>query len=311
MSGSFRFVALLGLAVGGVSAASALPLPSDPPAGWSPLEGALRSTIAPPLNAQPSWSGFYVGVNGGGAWDWTPTASMFGLPVSLSLDPTASQMLTGDLTGSTGGFVGGAQLGYNYLWPFGLMTGIEADFDGITSASSASQGSTALLDVVNAGFTDFGSLSVSRRVDYLGTVRGRLGYQALPGLLFYATAGLAYGHAAFTAGSSIAIFDATGTPALLQSSLANYSSTRTGWTVGGGVEFPLWSNLTAKAEYLYYDLGTAYVQAPFVVALGGLAPGVAQQTGVRFTGNIARFGVNYRFDAITSMPPVAPLIAKY
>jgi outer membrane immunogenic protein len=56
--------------------------------------------------------------------------------------------------------------------------------------------------------------------------------------------------------------------------------------VGGGLEFAIYYNWTAKAEYLYVDLGNANC---------GIACGVVAPNNVSFRSNILRAGLNYRF----------------
>jgi outer membrane immunogenic protein len=108
------------------------------------------------------WSGFYVGVNGGFAFD-------------------ARDKHSGIL--DEGGF-GGGQIGYNLqgiLHPH-LVLGIEADIQG---ASIDNKGVTTLLPSGNQANHEI-------NIDYFGTVRGRLGYAAGP-VLIYGTGGFAYG----------------------------------------------------------------------------------------------------------------------
>ena len=61
---------------------------------------------------------------------------------------------------------------------------------------------------------------------------------------------------------------------------------RAGWTIGGGLEFALAQNWTAKAEYLYVNLGKFNC---------GLSCGPFVTDNVSFTTNLVRAGVNYRF----------------
>jgi outer membrane immunogenic protein len=65
--------------------------------------------------------------------------------------------------------------------------------------------------------------------------------------------------------------------------LIGNDQTNAGWTVGGGLEFALPSNWTAKVEYLYVDLGNNC----------GAGCGIANNGD--FTTNIIRGGFNYRF----------------
>ncbi len=107
-----------------------------------------------------TWTGIYVGVNGGYAWS-----------------ETSDQLATGPFGGLApeGGF-GGGQIGYN-VQRDRIVFGIEADIQGAGISASGS----------DAGLDQFKS-----ELDYFGTVRGRLGY-AFDRTLVYATGGLAYG----------------------------------------------------------------------------------------------------------------------
>jgi outer membrane immunogenic protein len=152
-------------------------------------------------------------------------------------------------------------------------------------------------------------------------VRGRLGYLITPTLLAYATGGLAYGGV----NSSVSIFQTIlgntdpipAPPSILG---GGYSNTRAGWTAGGGMEWMLMPNWSAKLEYLYYDLGSAsypvggaHYQIGFVgTALGcscggGGSAASAVSAATRFNGHIVRAGVNYHFNWFAP----APALAKY
>ena len=118
------------------------------------------------------------------------------------------------------------------------VAGIEADIQGVAGSNGASNiVSGAPLPVAPA----FGVVSVtevSKSVDYLGTVRGRIGFLFATTLLVYATGGLAYG----SVKSSTSQFQGFVPPlpfAITQAwgAAGSYSDTRTGWTVGGGLEW--------------------------------------------------------------------------
>ncbi len=74
------------------------------------------------------------------------------------------------------------------------------------------------------------------------------------------------------------------------------SQTRTGWTVGGGIEHMFSPNWTVKAEALYVDLGSTnvlpgsgyYENYPYSVY-------GTTQTKISNTAVVARVGVNYKF----------------
>ena len=93
-------------------------------------------------------------------------------------------------------------------------------------------------------------MNAKANLDWLGTTRARLGFVATPDnrLMFYATGGVAYGGGS----ASYSAFDATND--LFWT--GNPSSSRVGWTIGGGVEYAITNNITIKGEYLYYDLGS-------------------------------------------------------
>jgi outer membrane immunogenic protein len=120
-----------------------------------------------------------------------------------------------------------------------------------------------------------GTFFTSSKLTSLGTVRGRIGY-AFDRALLYATGGFAYGHVENKFNFPI---DPNSTSGL------STSGTRTGWTVGGGLEYAITNNWTVRAEGLYVDLGKS-TSGP-------------NCTGCRFgfknTYALGRVGLNYKF----------------
>ena len=108
-------------------------------------------------------------------------------------------------------------------------------------------------------------------MESFGTFRGRLGYAlgSNGGWLPYVTGGLAV--------ADIKSWDAFWP--------ASSSDFRAGWTIGGGIETILMTNVTFKLEYLYADFGSW--QAFDVV------PGTPET--VDFRTNILRGGIDYAF----------------
>ena len=132
---------------------------------------------------------------------------------------------------------------------------------------------------------------MNQKIDWFGTVRGRIGYLADPKLLLYVTGGLAYGDV-----ESSAVIGNAGT------AFSSVSNTHVGYTVGAGIEGVIGGNWTARLEYLYVDLGT--VNGSFLTTIGGLGGGVLSSNySSRITDNILRVGVNYKFGG--------PVVAKY
>ncbi len=126
-----------------------------------------------------------------------------------------------------------------------------------------------------------------------GTLRGRIGVLPSERLLLYATGGLAFGHAQLStslttfsgaAPDCVNLFGANNCEA------GSASSLLAGWTIGGGAEWAFARGWSAKAEYLYYDLGTLSHSMtdpnfPFVF-----------NASADFKGSIARGGINFKFD---------------
>jgi outer membrane immunogenic protein len=82
---------------------------------------------------------------------------------------------------------------------------------------------------------------MSAKFDELATARARFGYLVLPDLLAYGTTGLGWGHS--TVDETFSGFAAEG------------HANNFGWVAGAGLEYKLWSNFIARAEYLHYDFG--------------------------------------------------------
>jgi outer membrane immunogenic protein len=217
--------------------------------------------------------------------------------------------------GSSAAFIGGGQLGYNYQVG-SFVGGIEADIQGI--AGSKGSGSMSRLNRVFGNNTSNDNVaavfSAQKSLDYLGTVRGRVGYLFLPNLLVYGTGGLAYGGINLNVGGVIGLAPTVPGFTTNGPGAGSYSGTQVGWTAGGGLEWMFMPNWSAKVEYLYYDLGTARTNVGVGSAslnAGGAEDGIkwsnATIATARINGNIVRAGVNYHFN----FGGAAPVVAKY
>jgi outer membrane immunogenic protein len=251
-------------------------------AGLTVAAGAAdlpRRAVAPiaPIMTVPvfTWTGFYVGVHAGYAFSESDIRTQgnaantianvgaLARPPSLSFDQD--------------GFIGGAQIGYNLQ--FGaFVAGVEADISYTDLGTSTDYRSPVTFGAALAGTRS----TFSQDLEYLGTVRARLGV-AFGRALVYATGGLAYGDVNYQA-------DFFNSPGALQFT-GRKSGVEVGYTIGAGVEYAFTNNLTLKAEYLYYDLGSQNV---VVNAIPGV--GLNSYTS-RFEteGHIARVGLNYKF----------------
>jgi outer membrane immunogenic protein len=203
-----------------------------------------------------SWTGCYVGVEGGGIGGRSkdtaadPTRADFGRPFNNGFD------LTGGLVGGTAGC--------NYQvsnWVFGG----ENDISWTNASGSA-------LDIApfNTGATS------QTEEKWLDTLRGRIGF-AWDRALFYGTGGAAFADTTVQVCGLVCVSD---------------SKTLTGWTAGGGIEYAAWDHVTLKVEYLHAEFGTSIYINPSVQE----APGRTIVTrDVPLTNDIVRAGVNYKF----------------
>jgi opacity protein-like surface antigen len=221
------------------------------------------------------WTGFYVGANGGYGGGTVGGVTAFAQP-GLAFSTYVSNRF--------GGAVAGGQAGYNYQLANQIVLGLETDaqWSGVRAWHQATT-----VGVPNGFvFTD-----TPNAMTWFGTTRARIGY-AHGASLTYGTGGVAYGEIT-TSGTQFAgaLFSGSG------------GRTQVGWTVGGGSEYALSPNLSLKAEYLYVSFSG--INGP-AVGLGAAPFGGSYATG-RFTTNLTRVGLNWRFGGA----PLAPVVAKY
>ncbi len=122
---------------------------------------------------------------------------------------------TGD--GKFAGFIGGGEIGHDWRLAPTIVAGVETDIQGVAGGGGASFAS-AEPGVLAPADTFPGSVTVPRSLDYLGALRGRVGYLSTPSLLLYATGGLAYGGTSLS--SSFLGTETKGSPAWSGCSLA-------------------------------------------------------------------------------------------
>jgi outer membrane immunogenic protein len=199
---------------------------------------AVKALARPPVLAS-TWSGLYVGVHGGAAWQSAPNWSFADRPALLVFDP---QTLTG--TGNLGA-VGGLQAGYNWQFAPAWVLGVEGD---MSWASLADHRTLAPL-TFNGGTAMAGSsASMSANTQWLSSARTRIGYVGWNKTLLYFTGGAAWANVEYN-GQSMVTF--LGSPVTSQVSA---TTTKAGWVLGGGAEWMATSNIMIRAEYLYYNL---------------------------------------------------------
>jgi len=240
---------------------------------------------SPPTAPAFSWTGVYFGLNAGwlGADNSMVNQATPGVDPGVDVEDLAT-LASGEFPlGNKSGFIGGAEIGYNYQFN-NWVAGIEADIQGIAGQAVNSS-------ITSSSGTLGSTLNGSMDTKWLGTLRGRLGFVPAPTLLVYGTGGLAYSEIQATTSlsqsdSSIG-FTGTGTGG------NGFAELVTGWTAGGGVEWMFTQNWSFKVEYLHYDLGTAsFTWSATDIAIN---PGTIYQnetTSVHNQGNILRVGLN-------------------
>jgi outer membrane immunogenic protein len=228
---------------------------------------AVSAVSAAPVPVPFTWTGFYFGGQIGAGI--ARTSSSFSGFDAGDTAPAVSP--------NGAGLIVGGQVGYNRQIGF-LLAGLETDIAGAFIKGNASSISP------NTFFT----VPTEQDINWFGTLRGRVGIVPTERLLLFATGGLAYGGVAV---SSISL--AVGGNCITSScGTGSASATRTGPTVGGGLEYA-WSNYaTFKAEYLYVDLGTLSVTYPVTLAVSKAT------TTSTFAANIVRVGLNIKLDAL-------------
>jgi outer membrane immunogenic protein len=205
-----------------------------------------------------TWTGFYVGVQLGGAFGNT------------NLNVPAFNYAK-NLTNN--GVFGGGMVGYNYQinnWVLGL----QGEFNGAGGGSST-----------NTGYGVYGNaivgVTAKTTQPWIASIDGRLGY-AVDKALFYAIGGVAFTQLDPSVTYTIGTLAAT-----------SYKNNRslTGYDVGGGVEYAFTNNWTGRVEYRYYGFNSsnnnngALFGTPYLYRNGNL------------TDNTVRVGLAYKFGA--------------
>jgi outer membrane immunogenic protein len=301
----------------------------------------------PPPPPPPMWTGFYAGLNAGYNFgtNSNANAAVTTSPYSYTawgpeyagyfpVVPLQGVGLTqsGSIANTQNGFIGGGQIGYNFQYGSHIVIGIETDFQGTTASGSgrvagANAVSNNLVYYGNSPYQDTvsaaGGTVVQAGVNWIGTVRGKVGYLFTPTLLAYATGGFAYGsvyanvaQTGFASGVDAAdiTYGSYSTFSMPYLGGGRISSVLPGYSVGGGLEWMFWPNWSVKAEAIYWNLGnkslTSATLAPGVLyysaEYGAMDPSsTVGRINVNYQGVIARAGVNYHFNWGAATPVVA------
>ena len=254
------------------------------------IAGAYSHTAN--AQAPERWTGLYGGGHIGGGWADNADATL--APANAGTQATWGQAiaiggLSTNYSNDPDGLLAGLLMGYN--WAFGsFLIGIEADVS-LTSIQDSQNNATRIAPLVTIPIAEFDT-----DIPWIATLRGRLGVLASPDVLLYATGGLAIAEV----DQSYFFQDAN-----RDSFSGRSSDTKTGYAVGGGMEWALSGNWSLKGDYLYISLD----DNDFRTGPGGVGGcNVAECLFDLDTDDIelhtVRLGVNYKFG---HPPPAEPL----
>jgi outer membrane immunogenic protein len=203
------------------------------------------------------WTGPYVGLNAGAAWNNSEFDHNDGTGIFAGF---IADTIEGDQTV----FTGGAQLGYNWQWD-SMVVGVETDFNFLNFSTDE----TVLVGADSAHF--------EAKANWYGTTTAKLGY-AVDNFLFYGDGGLAYGHS--EAEGNVTVGGTTFSD--------DQSNVNWGWTLGAGVKYGINENWVVGAEYKYVNLG----EADFDVN-NGVGNAIRANTETAFS--VVRATLDFRF----------------
>jgi outer membrane immunogenic protein len=252
------------------------------------VASAADMPVKAPLPAPPpaySWTGFYIGGTAGAGWgSFDPQTSTVFSPVGyFALSSTTAITAAGTQSIKPMGFTGGFEAGYNMQVDH-VVFGVEGDIESFRLKGSSTSGPVLYPCCAPTSFI----VSTTASTNWLATARGRLGV-ANDNLLFFVTGG-----AAFTDLKGNFAFSDTFATAAESGAV---SSTRTGWTAGGGFEAGLWGNWSIKGEYLYLNFGRITANSTNLTAFTPPIPFPANvfTHSIDLRAGLARVGLNYRF----------------
>jgi outer membrane immunogenic protein len=209
--------------------------------------------VPPPAPPPITWTGCYIGANIGGAFGQGRVE--------------ANDFFGGDLTNNGSGFAGGGQIGCDYQWAGGWVIGFRNMFDGTSNKRSRTFFDNA--DPPNAFVANFNN-------QWFDTLTGRLGYAVAPTWLLYVQGGGAWAHTSTNLTFNNVQIGQTG-------------NTRSGWTVGGGVEWMFAPHWSAFLEGNWMDFGTkTFAVDPNLITC------VVCSASVRASEATVLVGVNWR-----------------
>ena len=270
---------------------------------FGPSDDEVVAAPAMPLKAKAApavafnWTGGYIGAAAADRWSdasWNTTAIGNGpgaIPALIAPDPT-----TTPVSFFSSAIQGRLYAGYNWQFSRKWVAGLEADAGFGDSRMTRGGIPGTFGNGVNAAIFAPGTEgeqhdSSSLKLGWDASIRGRLGMLIAPSVLFYGTGGVAFQQVSASA-SCDGVTDPFGGGSWCAftgiAKSQTISTTRTGWTAGGGVEAMITANWLARAEVRYADYGN-FKQTFFA----GTGDDVV--TNIHLSTYTAMAGVSYKF----------------
>jgi outer membrane immunogenic protein len=271
-------VAITALAFAGLAHAANLPMPAPGPAPWV-----------------PQWSGYYIGVNGGGIEGTTRTGvdvnAVFPAPPPPPAVPVGNLQAVGaDSSFNNSGSIIGGQFGYMFnlkapnFFPWGYVSALEVSFDAMSL-----KGSNATAGIFPNNVPNTFTFNRSIGADWLLLLTERAGFDW--GNWFpYATAGFALASLKYS--NTFADASCTNCPIA-----ASFNKTAFGLAWGAGLEWRWDNHWSLRGEYLYLwfaDDVTGQTFPTDPTNLGTVGASVFNHHAT-FGENIGRGALSYRW----------------
>jgi outer membrane immunogenic protein len=262
--------------------------------GHSASAAELAVKALPPAPVLPSWTGFYIGVHGGAAWQSSSNWNFQdpnGIIAPVGLNQVGNQALGG---------VGGLQFGYNWQFAPAWVAGIEGDWSWASLSDkrtagplSFGAGANGIIAQGAAGLpVPNTAVQMSANTEWLASVRAKLGFTGwLNNTMFYATGGVAWTQVEYSALE-------TNQPPTFATNFASNTSfhhTNSGWVVGGGAEWMATTNILLRAEYLFYNFSEGPTASAFLFPNPGAFPAAFNYNWSSYNVQVFRLAGSYKF----------------
>jgi outer membrane immunogenic protein len=264
---------------------------------------------SPPL--PPSWTGFHIGLGLGERTSVVDTTTASAIATNFTPTNLLSTSYCNNTFGlcipgeplDSAGFRVAPYVGYDWQLGPQWLVGLEGDWawarGGRTLSGMFVPGGNNNTNLAN-GYAE-NTYAVNTTWD--ASFRARLGLTPVPNVLLYATGGVAWLHVeqVSACGTLVVGLDDCAPSGFSPATITD-ATTRTGWTVGGGLETIWWDHWIARAEYRYADFGTWSPGDVRTCPAGGAGvctgtpnATLSTTTAVQLRTHTVTFGLAYKF----------------